>query len=439
MNKINLVIGLLIMITGCKSGNPTLEDENISINLIEVGSGYSQTSVNTTVFRQGSLVSNDSLQYISYYDPEGFVVVGKRKIGTTEWKTNRTPFQGNVKDAHNIISIGLDGNGILHMAFDHHGSPLHYTRSIEPSSLLLEPLQRMNGINEENVTYPEFHSSPDGNLFFVYRSGASGNGNMVMKRYNHAEQNWETIQENLIDGEDQRNAYWQMFIDPQGIIHLSWVWRESWLVETNHDLNYARSKDGGKSWEKSDGSRYTLPITIESAEIAWEIPQNSELINQTSMTADSEGHPYIATYWRDNGSEVPQYRLVWNDGKEWQMSQVGNRSMPFSLSGGGTKMIPISRPRVVSDGKMAYYIFRDEEKGSKVSIASTRDLKSGEWTVSDYTDFPVDAWEPSHDSDLWNNKKILNVFVQRSHQGDGEKISDTMEKQTPIFVLEIKD
>ena len=155
------------------------------------------------------------------------------------------------------------------------------------------------------------------------------------------------------------------------------------------------------------------------------------------MTADSESRPYIATYWRDKDSDVPQYRLIRNDGKGWQMSQVGNRTQPFSLSGGGTKMIPISRPRVVSDGKQAYYIFRDAERGSKVSIASTDDINQGNWTVADVTDFSVDAWEPSHDSNLWNSKKKLNIFVQRSHQGDGEKLSENMETQTPVYVLEL--
>ena len=241
-----LFIVMVSFIISCKTKENTPDSK--SPTLVEVGPGYSSTSVNTAVFRQGSLTSNDSLQYISYYDPEGYVVLGKRELGSSKWELRRTPFTGNVKDAHNIISIGLDGEGILHLAFDHHGNPLHYTKTVEPGSLELLPLQPMNGENEENVTYPEFHSSPDGNLYFVYRSGASGNGNMVMKRYDLNDRKWETLHENLIDGEDQRNAYWQMFIDQNGVMHLSWVWRESWLVETNHDMNYARSKDGGITW-----------------------------------------------------------------------------------------------------------------------------------------------------------------------------------------------
>ena len=43
------------------------------------------------------------------------------------------------------------------------------------------------------------------------------------------------VQDVLIDGEDERNAYWQLYVDEAGTIHLSWVWRETWMVETNHE------------------------------------------------------------------------------------------------------------------------------------------------------------------------------------------------------------
>ena len=44
--------------------------------LVEVGNGYSQTSVNTTVFRNNSLVTQGDEQYISYYDGDGYLVLG---------------------------------------------------------------------------------------------------------------------------------------------------------------------------------------------------------------------------------------------------------------------------------------------------------------------------------------------------------------------------
>ena len=110
------------------------------------------------------------------------------------------------------------------------------------------------------------------------------------------------------------------------------------------------------------------------------------------MSADAGGNPYIATYWRDPDSDVPQYRIVWNDGKIWHHRQVSDRKTPFSLKGGGTKMIPIARPRIVVEGGDVFYIFRDVERGSCVSMAHAADVGIGKWTITDLTDFPVDAW-----------------------------------------------
>lgn len=429
----SLTVSLILILTATVSYG-----KGIDAMLVEIGEGYAATSVNTAVFRGSSLETHGDSQYAAYYDPDGYMTLAKRKLGSDKWTVRKTQYKGNIKDAHNVISIGVDGDGYLHVSFDHHGHPLRYAVSVAPGSLELGELRPMTGIDEGDVTYPEFYTMPDGDLIFAYRSGASGRGNLVINHYSTADKKWRRLHDVLIDGENKRNAYWQMYVDATGVMHLSWVWRETWLVETNHDLCYAKSTDGGKTWRRSDGSFYQLPITMDTAEIAWRIPQNSELINQTGMTADSKGNPFIATYWRDADSKVPQYRLVWHDGKKWNMDTVGERTQPFSLSGGGTKMIPISRPRIASDGKKAYYMFRDAERGSKVSVAFTPCLGKEKWTVWDVTDFPVDAWEPSFDISLWNTKRKLHMFVQCSHQGDGEKALESAGISSPVYVLEIK-
>lgn len=410
-----------------------------SQKLITVGEGYGKTSVNTAIFRNNALVSHDGEQYISYYDADCRVVVGKRKAGMEEWELAKSQYRGNCADAHNVISLMVDGEGYLHLSFDHHGHPLKYCKSLASGSLEFSGLLSMTGVDEGNVTYPEFYRLPCGDLIFVYRSGSSGRGNLVMNRYRVKTRQWERVHDILIDGENLRNAYWQLCVDPQGTIHLSWVWREEWLVETNHDLCYARSEDGGQTWEKSDGRKYNLPINAENAEYACRIPQNSELINQTSMTADDHGNPYIATYWRGGGEDAPQYRIVWHDGEDWRQQAVSQRKTPFSLSGGGTKMIPIARPRLVIAQKggmtTARYLFRDEERGSKVSMAYTGDITSGKWEYTDLTTFSVNAWEPCIDTELWKEERKLNLFVQPAFQGDGERTVEVAPQ--PVYVLEV--
>ncbi len=429
------------VVLGIGSSWGTLSAQSVGIGfqpevrLVEVGKGYSRTSVNTTIFRNNSVVTHGDEQYIGYYDGDGFLTLGKRTAGSEQWMLHRTQYKGNVEDAHNVVSIMLDGDGYLHVAFDHHGHPLNYCRSLAPYSLELGEKKPMTGIDEHNVTYPEFYLLPGGNLLFAYRSGSSGRGNLVLNGYDVKNRKWHRIQDVLVDGEEQRSAYWQMYVDERGTIHLSWVWRETWHVETNHDLCYARSFDNGVTWYKSDGEKYELPIRVANAEYACRIPQESELINQTGMSADAEGNPYIASYWRDADSDVPQYRVVWHDGQKWNIRQVSSRRTPFSLKGGGTKMIPVSRPRIVVDKGEVFYLFRDVERGSRVSVAHTEDVATGRWNICDLTGFSVDAWEPSHDTELWKQKRLLHLFVQKTMQGDGEQAVEIAAQ--PIYVLEV--
>ena len=144
--------------------------------LSPVGFGWSRNSVNTTVFRNNSLTTHGDTQYIAYYDAEGFLTLGKRPVGTDNWTVERTQYKGNCQDAHNVISIGVDEKGYLHVSFDHHNNPLRYCRSVAPGSLQLGDMQPMTGVDERDVTYPEFYNLEGGNL--------------VMNRYDVITQKW---------------------------------------------------------------------------------------------------------------------------------------------------------------------------------------------------------------------------------------------------------
>jgi hypothetical protein len=401
-----------------------------------VGDGWANNSVNAVVFRKNSLVSHGDAQYIAYYDAGRYLVLGKRKLGTSRWTLRRSAWQGNAADAHNAISIMVDGAGYLHVSWDHHNNALRYARGVAPGSLELGPKLAMTGADEDEVSYPEFYRLPDGNLLFFYRLGGSGRGDLVINRYDTATQRWRRLHTNLITGEGKRNAYWQAFLDHRGTLHLSWVWRESPDVASNHDMAYARSRDGGVTWETSAGKPYALPISAASAEYAARIPQNSELINQTSMAADKDGKPYIATYWRDAGSTVPQYHVVFQSGDGWQVRALDFRKTAFSLSGQGTKAIPIARPQIMlnQDGPGGLLVFRDAERGSKVSVASIADFAAGKWRITDLTDTSVGAWEPSFDTELWRRTGTLSLFVQKVEQVDGEGQADAPPQ--PVTVLD---
>jgi hypothetical protein len=410
------------------------------VTISTAGKAWAANSVNAVIFRHNSLTSFNNTQYIAYYDSAQRLVVGKRTIGSAKWTLQTTQYSGKATDAHNTISIITDGEGYLHVSWDHHNNELRYARSVQPGSLQLTDKMPMTGHKENKVTYPEFYRLPNGNLLFLYRDGGSGNGDLMLNHYETKTKKWTQVQDGWINGEGQRNAYWQMTIDKAGTLHISWVWRESPDVASNHDMGYARSKDGGRTWEKSTGEKYTLPITAATAEYACRIPQNSELINSTSMSADDAGHPYIATYWRDSASTIPQYRLVYYNGQQWITQQISSRTTPFSLSGAGTKRIPISRPQIMVMNKkgaiQGILVYRDIEQNEKVSVAICNDITRGKWQVKNLTTMPVGLWEPSYDKEMWQKRKELHLFVERVEQGDAETTKAIPPQ--PVQVLEWK-
>lgn len=98
-------------------------------------------------------------------------------------------------------------------------------------------------------------------------------------------------------------------------------------------------------------------------------------------------------------------------------------------------MIPISRPRMATGGRHLYYIVREAENGSRVAMYKGC-LDDEQLERIDITDFSVDAWEPSYDTELWKNENKLNIFVQRTSQGDGEHVT-TLPAQM-VYVLEVE-
>lgn len=433
MNRI-LTFLFMVLASAC------LSDTCSESQIVPIAKGWAGNSINAVIFRRNSVVTHGDTQYVSFYDADANVVLARRQLGTKTWDVRKTRYKGNVLDAHNSISIMVDGNGFLHMSWDHHGNPLRYCRSKMPGSLELTQKMPMTGKNEGKVTYPEYYRLPNGNLLFLYRDGESGSGNLMMNHYDLKTQKWSQIQDAFIHGEGKRNAYWQMCTDSNGTIHISWVWRESSDVATNHDMCYARSTDNGKTWQKSSGEKYHFPITVDNAEYACRIPQGSELINTTSMCADAKGRPFISTYWRPKGTKVPQYHLIYHNGRQWQTLQISNRSTPFSLSGSGTKRIPISRPQIIVDCNgqtdKAYMIYRDIERGDRVSLAICDNLGEEKWRFIDLTNFPVGMWEPTYDTEIWKRSKFLHIYLQKVGQGDEERIQNIPPQS--ISILEWK-
>lgn len=388
------------------------------------GDAFAGSSVNVVAGLQNTLITDGAVQFAAFYAADGVLVLGRRTVGSDAWATVRTQYRTDVADAHRTVSIAIDGAGFLHVSWDHHGNALNYTRSVAPGSLELGPRMPMTGKLETRATYPSFLRLPDGDLLFLYRDGASGRGNLVLNRYSTKAATWSQVHGNLIDGEGKRSAYPAVTLDPRGRLHLTWVWRDSPDVATNHDIAYARSTDGGTTWTTVAGTALPVPITEASADYALRIPTGRSLMNAPSITADNSGRAYIANYWKPEGSDIPQYHLVHYDGARWQVQQVTQRTTPFTLAGTATKRPPLSRSVLVTrqpwqKPREVHLVYRDDERGGRVVVASCPDIEKPSWSLRELTSNSVGAWEPSMDPMQWQRLAQLHLLVQCVVQRDG--------------------
>ena len=53
-------------------------------------------------------------------------------------------------------------------------------------------------------------------------------------------------------------------------------------------------------------------------------------------------------------------------------------------------------------------------------MATIARINKGKWRVKDLTQTSVGSWEPTFDSELWRQKKVLNLFLQNVEQVDAE-------------------
>ena len=202
------------------------------------GLAYAATGVNACIFRINALTSFGGRQYVTYYDVNGFVVVGERSLESQTWTTHRLPIQGNVADAHNSTVIGISSDGRIHLCYDHYNHPLHYRVSKRPGEIAFGRERTMTGQTESHVCYPTFLNSPDGSFYFMYRDGASGNGVLCLNRYGKNGK-WTALHHPLIDGQGRASPYWwRPDFGPDGTIHLAWCWRSGFDANTNHDICY---------------------------------------------------------------------------------------------------------------------------------------------------------------------------------------------------------
>ena len=298
-----------------------------------------------------ALLTQNSRQFIAFYDASRQLTLGERSLGDTSWKFKKLPtFVG--WDSHNYISMALDRDNCLHVSGNMHAVPLVYFRGTVPLDIeSVEPVAHMTGRLEDKVTYPKFIKGPGGELIFSYREGSSGDGDNLLNIYDEKSKTWaRVLQQSLFDGENLRNAYPSgPELGPDLYYHMVWLWRETPDVETNHNLCYARSKDL-VHWETIDGKAIALPITLETPGVAVDpIPPMGGAINTSIRVGFDRQKELTISYLKYDAKGNNQLYLARFENGQWNHYQAtdwdyrwkffGGGSLPYEIAAGAVRVI----------------------------------------------------------------------------------------------------
>ena len=413
---------------------------------LTIKGGFGQC-INGLAFQQDALATHKQYQYVGYYDAQRHVCLARRKLPAGDWEIIRFkdyPFKSN--DAHNTISLGIcPADGTIHLAFDHHGHPLHYRVSGKgtatkgeavtwDASLFGPVTSKLEKGKPIRITYPRFWQTPKGGLQFCYRQGGSGNGDRMLVDYDPKTSAWVNTRQidsrkglftDAAGTSGSRCSYPNGYdYGPKGRLHATWVWRES-SQGANHDLMYSYSRDGGTTWLNNQGKPLSTPPHVGSPGVrVVDIGRGYGLMNTHGQAVDSQGRVHVVMWHctdaslRAAGSTPGQHRWgprqarrnhhYWRDRKgRWHHAELPG--------------IAGTRAKIVMDAEdNAYVIYSDSwSRGifmpeGKLTIAAGTS-KSGwkDWKTV-YVGKGAFVNEMLIDPSRWKRDGILSVLAQDS-------------------------
>ncbi len=281
-------------------------------------------------------------QFVAYYDANRMMTVASRTLGNVTWRKTTLPSQLRW-DSHNYVAMGIDEHGFVHVSGNMHADPLTYFRSANPYDIseMHEP-HRMVGKDERSVTYPRFFSDSQRRLLFSYRSGTCGNGNILVNRFEPEKGRWvRHLPAALFEGKhkgDNRAAYHKYTRDAEGNFHFFWMWRWTPMVETCHQICYAKTPDL-INWTNARGEQVLLPFRPDmEAVIIDNTPSKGGMHNSRyQITLAPNGTPIIGYIKYDDNGMTQLYVGRLSNGA-WMIRKISDWDFRWRFHGGGDRM-----------------------------------------------------------------------------------------------------
>jgi autotransporter-associated beta strand protein len=427
--------------------------------LMPSGSTYGR-AINGVSFQAEPLMTYGDYQYSTWYHlgaSDEDVYLARRQLSGTAWEVmdtganfvNGDGIGGGTWDAHNVVLMGISGDGRIHLSWDHHGHNLRYmntnagaaTSGTWNSSLLNAERSSLNagGGSIGTLTYPQFTTdSATGDMYFNYRTGGSGAGNQFISTFDQSTGLWNTPHEFINGtnsifydddfgaGSSNRNAYVNgLDVDSTGRLHTTWTWRETATGSSNHDIMYAYSDDGGDSWRNNAGTVVATvgsPMNMSSPGIiVVPMDRGNTLMNQQTQAVDLDNRVHMVMWHKRDGAAPvtgfttapADYFHYYRDPTtgEWNRTElptnraVGSRP-DMAYDENGNLYVAYVSPGVGDAG--GYYT-----NGDLIIATASKATGYEDWEIV-YTDTRDFAGEPFIDQRRLLDGDVVSVFLQEN-------------------------
>lgn len=336
------LIALLLVVMGCntKSKKNTETTHHCTdpkiVNELFIDSVWAANSVGYDMRTVGDK------QFIAYYDRDRMMTVAMRQLGSDQWE-KKTLDNQLMWDSHNRVVLGVDKEGYIHVSGNMHVHPLAYFRSTKPydvSSMTM--VNKMIGENEKRVTYPSFYYDKEGELYYSYRCGSCGDGDIIVNHFLPETGEWQRyLEKPLFEGVEEhqdRAAYHKKMKDADGTLHFLWMWRWTPNVETCHNLCYATTTDM-KSWKNAAGETVTLPFKPEDMDVSVDaVPSKGGLHNSRFRYIFTKDNKAIIAYTKYDEEGFTQLYVAKFIEGAWKIKQVSDWRFRWKFIDGGAFM-----------------------------------------------------------------------------------------------------
>ncbi len=228
-------------------------------------------------------------------------------------------------NAHRNPTLLIDEQGFIYVFRGYSGMPTSAIRSAGPYDIR-QWTPRTNVESDNASSYPQPWQLRSGEIFVSYRRRPGWSYRISSDGASH----WQPTV-NLIRNDD--GQIYAITVAETGAyprkLHIAWSRLGGGTaaeIHTKHlwarryNVYYARSDDGGRTWCRSDGSPYNLPITEATAEKLYDCGPHGVWLEDIQL--DSKGRPYVLFIDADVATYHSRWKLAKQAQGRWVIADI---------------------------------------------------------------------------------------------------------------------